>query len=211
MPASINIAIPILSLRVVGTVGAQAPIQRRPEKAAQTFLNGVPVQIDTGTGSVQACPAITSVATAVIFGFSAESASNLATTGVAQTLAQRGNPPNQAAAVFIPVGAWPNDGTVGVVQALTLNIFVGRLGNSSDGTLAVVALTDYGKIYGLTQDAGNLQWYVDKNITTTAAGACVQITDIGPAGSVPNAILDPVGTNNGRVGFVVTAAAQQIY
>jgi hypothetical protein len=211
MAASINIAIPIFSLRVVGTVGAQAPIRRIIEKASQTFLVGTPVQIDTGTGSVQACPAITSAATAVIAGMSCDYAANLATTGVPQTQNQRGNPPNQPSAVFTAVGAWPNDGTTGFIQALDQNIFVGRLGNSVTAATSVVLVTDLGKLYGLTQDAGNLYWYVDKGITTTAAGACVQITDIGGPGTVLNATLDPIGTLNGKVGFVVTAAAQQIY
>jgi hypothetical protein len=85
------------------------------------------------------------------------------------------------------------------------------LGNSTDGTLAVIAATDLGKIYGLTQDATTLEWYVDKAKATTAAGACVQITDIAGLGTVANSVLDPVGTLNGRVGFVVTAAAQQVY
>jgi hypothetical protein len=211
MAASINIAVPILSLRVIGTVGAQAPIRRIIEKASQTFLVGTPVQIDTGTGSVQACPAITSVATAVIAGFSADYGANLATTGVPQTQNQRGTPPNQPSAVFTAVGAWPNDGTTGFVQALDQNVFVGVFGNSSVAATATILVTDIGKIYGLTQDAGNLYWYVDKNITTTAAGACVQITDIAPLGTVLHSVLDPIGTLNGHVGFVVTAAAQQIY
>jgi hypothetical protein len=201
MAATAGVATPFLSLRVVGTVGAQAPIRRIIEKAAQTFLVGTPVQIDTGTGSLQACPAITGVSSAVIFGMSCDYAANLATTGVPQTLNQTGHPPNQPAAVFTPVGAWPNDGTTGAIQALDVNIFSGLLGHSGTASLATLALTDLGKIYGLTQDATTLYWYVDKNITTTAAGACVQITDL----------LSPAGTLNGRVGFVVLAAAQQMY
>ena len=129
MPATTGVATPILSLRVVGTVGAQAPIRRIIEKAAQTFLLGVPVQVDTATGSVQACPPITTPATALILGFSCDYGANLAVTGKARTQNQTGNPPNQPQAVFIPVGAWPNDGTTGVIQALPENVFVGKLGN----------------------------------------------------------------------------------
>jgi hypothetical protein len=200
MPATIGVATPILSLRVVGSVGAQAPIRRIIEKAAQTFLIGSPVQIDTATGAVQACPAITSAATAIIAGFSTENASNLATTGVAKTLTY-GSVQGQPLAQLIPVGAPPNDGTVGFLQALPENVFAGLLGNSNDGTLATLLATDITKIYGLAKDATTGEWYVDKNVTTTAAGACVQITDL----------MSPVGTLNGRVGFVVLAAAQQIY
>src|SRR5258707_974934 len=157
MPATIGVATPFVSLRVVGTVGAQAPIRRIIEKAGQTFLIGVPVQIDTTVGAIQACPAITSVATAVIFGMSTEPASNLSTTGVAHTITY-GSVQNQALAVLIPVGAPPNDGTVGALQALAEQIFSGLLGNSSDGTLATLAATDIGKIYGITQDATTLEW-----------------------------------------------------
>jgi hypothetical protein len=75
------------------------------------------------------------------------------------------------------------------------------LGNSTDGTLAVIAATDITKVYGLTKDAGTGQWYIDNGISTAAAGGCVQITDL----------VDPVGTLNGRLGFVVVAPAQQLY
>jgi hypothetical protein len=212
MAASAGIATPIVSLRVVGTVGAQAPIRRIIEKAGQTFLIGTPVQIDLTTGSVQACPAITSVATAVIAGFSTEPASNLATTGIAQTLTY-GSVQNQPGAVLIPVGAPPNDGTVGFLQALPENVFVGRLGNSVTAATSVVLATDMGAIFGLTKDATTLEWYIDKGITTLAAGACVQITDVAGINPAPvlNSSLDPIGTLNGREGFVVLAAAQQIY
>jgi hypothetical protein len=200
MAATTGVAIPFVSLRIVGSVGAIAPIRRIIEKAGQTFKSGTPVQIDIGTGAVQACPAITSVATAVIAGMSTEPASNLATTGVPQTLTY-GSVQNQPAAVLIPVGAPPNDGTVGFIQALPENVFKGLLGNSAVAATSTLLATDITKIYGLTQDAGTLNWYVDKNITTLAAGACVQITDL----------LSPIGTLNGAVGFVVLAAAQQIY
>ena len=108
---------------------------------------------------------------------------------------------NQPAAVLIPVGAPPNDGTVGFLQALPEQVLSGLLGNSTTAATSVLLATDIGKLYGLTKDATTLEWYVDKAKTTTAAGACVQITDL----------MSPVGTLNGRVGFVVTAAAQQIY
>jgi hypothetical protein len=201
MPATTGVATPILSLRVVGTVGANAPIRRLIEKAAQTFLLGVPVQVDTALGAVQAVGPITTPATAIIIGFSCDYGANLATTGKAQSQTQTGHPPNQPAAVFIPVGAWPNDGTTGFIQALPENVFVGKLGNSVDGTLATIQNTDVTKIYGLAKDAGTGQWYIDGGVTTAAAGACVQITEL----------VDKPGTLNGRLGFVVIAAAQQLY
>jgi hypothetical protein len=201
MPATSGVAVPFQSLRIVGTVGANAPIKRVIEKAAQTFALGVPVQIDTATGAIQACPAIVSAATALVYGVSCDYGANLATTGKPQTQNQQGRPPNQPQAVFIAVGAWPNDGKTGVIQALAENIFKGKLGSSVDDTLAVVANADLGKLYGVSQDPTTLNWFVDKSVSTAAAGGCVQITDL----------VDPVGTLHGYVGFVFVAAAQQVY
>jgi hypothetical protein len=200
MAASLNIAAPILPLKVLIGGTANAVQRRLPELAGQTFQLGVPVQVQTSSGYIQECPTITSVATAIIAGFSTEAANNLITSGVAKTLTQQGHPPFQNYAVFIPVGAWPNDGTMGLHQAVDSTVFIGVLGNSSTDTAATVTQTDLGAIFGLTKDAGNGFWYIDRNITTAAGGAVAQITDL----------LDPIGTLNGRVGFKVLHAACQL-
>jgi hypothetical protein len=200
MAATLNAAIPIKALKVLIGGTANAVTRRLLEKATQTFKFGVPVQIDAASGFIQECAAIVSAATALIAGFSQESANNLAASGVAKTLNQAGNPPNQPLAVFIPVGAWPNDGTMGVEQAIDATVFVGIEGGSVTDADGTIAQTHMGKIAGLTKDAGNGQWYVDLDITTVAGGACVQITDF----------IDPVGTLHGRVGFKVLHAAQQL-
>lgn len=202
MPATVSLARPILSRMVLGTGTAVAPERRLSEKAAQTFLQGVPVQVDVAgaTGFVIECPAMTSVATAKIAGMSVEGASNLTTSGVAKTLSLVQKPPNQPLANIIPIGAPPNDGTVGLVTADETNLFIGVLGNSSDNTLAIVAQTMIASIFGLTKDAGNGFWYVDQFKTTAATGACVEIVGLE----------SNVGVLNGLVRFRVTQAAQQL-
>jgi hypothetical protein len=200
MAASLNVAAPIWPLKVLIGGTANAVQRRLPELAAQTFQMGVPVQLQTTSGFIQECAAITSVATAIIAGFSTEPGNNLLNSGVAKTLTQQGHPPFQANAVFIPVGAWPNDGTMGLHQAVDSTVFIGVVGGSVNAGDGTIAQTDLGAIFGLTKDAGNAFWYIDKDITTAATGAVAQITDL----------LDPVGTVNGRVGFKVLHAACQL-
>jgi hypothetical protein len=198
MAATSSKALPIQVFKVLIGGTAQAVMRRLAEKATQTFLIGTPVQVDAATGFIQACAAIVSAATALIAGFSAEFGANLTTSGVAKTLTY-GSVQNQSAAVLIPVGAPPNDGTTGFNEAVDSTIFVGTKGGSINGSPAV-AQTDLGKIFGLTKDAGNNYWYIDADITTVAGGACVEITDL----------VDPIGTVNGRLGFKVLHAAQQL-
>jgi hypothetical protein len=206
--ASTGIATPIYPLKVLIGGTAQAVQRRLAEKAAQTFLIGTPVQVDVATGFLFAAPAITSAATALIAGFSAEPANNLSSSGVAKTLTY-GSVQNQASAVLIPVGAPPNDGTMGFHEAVDSTIFVGTLGNSATAANATTAQTNMGAIFGLTKDAGNNYWYIDNNITTVAGGACVQITDFIPTFTVPPN-LTGIGILNGLLGFKVLHAAQQL-
>lgn len=199
MAASINVSQPIYPLKVLIGGTAQAIMRRLAEKAAQTFKIGVPVQVEVATGFIIECAAIVSAATALIAGFASEFANNLVASGVAKTLTY-GAVQNQPLAVEIPIGAPPNDGTMGLHEAVDSTIFVGVLGDGATAALAITAQTDMGKLYGLTKDAGNGFWYIDHNIVLVANGACVQITDF----------VDPVGTLNGRLGFKVLHAAQQL-
>ena len=199
MPASSSVAQPISPYKVLIGGTAQAVMRRLLEKAAQTFLIGVPVQVEVATGFIIECAAITNAATALIAGFASEFANNLTTSGVAKTLTQ-GKVQNQSAAFPIPVGAWPNDGTMGLHEAVDSTIFIGVLGGSTTDADGTIAQTMLGAIMGLTKDAGNGFWYVDADKVTVATGACVQITDL----------IDPVGTLHGRVGFKVLHAAQQL-
>ena len=203
MAASLNTAQPIRNWKPPLAAGtALPPIRRMSEKSAQTGLLGTPCQVDVAgaSGFVIPCPVISSVATANIAGFTVEVFSNLVASGVAKILNTGQSVVNQSLAVVIPLGAPPNDGTIGFLLAGDEVTFVGILGNSSVAANAIVAQSDLTKIYGLTKDVGNNFWYIDNFITTAATGACVQIIEL----------IDPVGTLNGREGFKVTGAAQQI-
>lgn len=202
MPATISKAQPILVRQVETGSAGVAQQDAIFEKATQTFLQGTPVQIDVAgaTGFIIACPTITNVATAHIVGFSTQPGANLTTSGVARTQNLTQIPPNQPLAVITPIGAPPNDGMSYFSVASDDTLFVGIFGNSSDGTLAVLAQAQVGAIFGLTKDAGNNWWYVDGFITTLGTGACVEIKEL----------IDPIGTLNGRVSFRVIRAAQQL-
>jgi hypothetical protein len=199
MAASSGIAQPIKVWRVLGVGGAQPLMKRLLEKLTQTYLIGTPVQVEAATGFIIACAAITNVATAIIAGFSTEPGANLAASGTPKTLTY-GSVQNQASASLIPLGAPINDAPTGINVAADTTEFQGVYGDSATAANAVLAQVQVGAIFGLTKDAGNNYWYVDNNITTAAGGACVEIT----------ALIDPVGTLNGRVAFKVTKAAQQL-
>lgn len=201
MPATVGVATQITPYRVQLTGAGTQPTQRMLEKASQTFQQGTPVQIDVAgaSGFIIACPAMTNAATAVVQGIAQESASNLTTSGVAQTQNLTYKVPNQPAAVVTPIGAPPNDGTVGLYLAMDQTTFNGLLGNSTTDANAVLAQSMVDSLMGLTQDATTLFWYVDMIKNTVATGACVQIVSL----------IDPVGTLHGRVEFRFTKAAQQ--
>jgi hypothetical protein len=203
MAASSNIAIPFTVYRVHAVGSANAEVRRPLEKSAQTFLQGTPVQIDAATGFLQACPAITNAATAIIAGMSEEYGSNLTTSGTAKAITSyaAGSVPNQPNAVVIANAGPPNDGTCGVCMAQDINEFQGVFGHGTTDANATIAQADLGAIYGLTKDLGNNFWYIDKNKTTVATGACVVIT----------LLIDAVATLHGKVGFKVLRAAQQLF
>lgn len=202
MPATTGKAQPIIVRQVLTGSAGVAQQKAIFEKATQTFLQGTPVQVDVAgaTGFVIACPAMTSVATAHIAGFSTQPGANLTTSGTPKTQNLTQVPPNQTLAVITPIGAPPNDGLAYMSVASDDSEFLGIFGDSSDNTLAVLAQALITGIFGLFKDPGNSWWYVDNHVITLATGACVEIT----------ALVDPVGTLNGRVKFRVLRAAQQL-
>jgi hypothetical protein len=215
MPASANIALPIIPRHILGSSDANPQERRLGEKSGQTFLSGTPIQVDVAgaTGYVIACPAMTSVATAIIAGFAVEPAHNLGTSGQGSGPGGTaggityGSVQNQPNAKLITDAGPIIDGTIGMAVAVDTTLFVGVLGNGSDGTLAVTAITMLATLMGLTKDATNSYWYVDGNKTATNTGACVEIVGfVDPVGVG----LNGVGTLNGRVLFRVTKAAQQL-
>src|SRR3954462_12443093 len=121
MAASSNVATPIRHYQTQFNSSSVAQLRRMLEKATQTFNQGVPVQVEVASGFLIECAAIVSVATAIIAGMSTESGNNLTTSGTAKTLTTSFKVPNQASAVVIPIGAPPNDGTLGLVVASDTN------------------------------------------------------------------------------------------
>lgn len=199
MAATAGVAIPIKSWKVLNAGTSNPTMRRLPEKAGQTFLIGTPVRVEAASGFLIANPAIVSVATAIVAGIAAEFGHNLAASGVGASLTY-GSVQNQSAAVLIPVGAPLSDGQCGLTVATDENIFIGLLGGSVTDADGTTAQTDVGAIFGLTKDATTNYWYVDKDITTTAGGACVEVVEL----------IDAVGVLHGKVGFRFTHAAQQM-
>lgn len=139
------------------TVSGNSPATRRLlEEATQSFLLGVPVQMDTATGGIQEWDGAT--ITRGIAGISKEAGSSLTTTGVAKQVTF-GSVPNQSAAVNIARPPF-NDGKVGVEIANDDNIFFAQVGPAQ-----TVADTDVGKYYGMTKDTDN-HFFVDKTKAT---------------------------------------------
>lgn len=197
MAASTGIATQILHWRTLSPTG-MADIRNNAEAATQSFLQGTPVQLSGGF--LQACATITNAATALIAGFSTVAGASLTTSGVPKTQNLTQAVPNQPNAVITPIGAPPNDGTSQYVLAEDSQSFIGTVGDSSTAANATLAANQVGTLMGLTKDAGNNFWYVDHFITAVGSGACLEIL----------ALIDPVGTLNGRVEFKVTHAAAQL-
>lgn len=162
-----------------GTVsGNQFRMTRLNEDAAQTFLQGTPLQINNATGALKAWDGVT--VSAGIAGIAKEFGANLTTAGVPLGTNQ---PPAGPSAVgpgggitFGSVQNEPgainlsrpyfNDGKTGAILAITDNVFYGQVGPAQ-----VVASTDIGKQYGMTKDADG-HWFVDKT-KVGAAAVCV--------------------------------------
>lgn len=186
--------IPIGVRRVAGVNAAFPDANRYFEAITQTFKVGVPVQFSGGY--VQECATIDDASpTDMILGFSMEPGSNLATVRVPKTLTTGQTPPNQSSAVIIPIGAPPNDAMVGVVLATdNVEFFAATVVGHA------LAATDVGSQFGLTKDGGTGQWYVDTAKTAVGDGACVIVTEL----------IDPIGTDGGRVAFRVSNNRQQL-
>lgn len=179
------------------------------EAASQTYLDGVPVQIN-GSGYIQEWDGTTvslgiaGVATAP--GNNLGSAGKGAPTQPFGSVGQGanltfGSVPNQSSAVNIPTGAPLVDGRVNMyLPAPGETWFEAQIDNSAAGAYAT-ALIQQGTEYGLTKDATG-HWYVDLNKTTVGTNTVVLVRQLNP--------LDPVGTNGGRVWFVFLVGAAQL-
>ena len=190
-------------IKAIRTVsGNQPEIRRLPEEAAQTFLDGTPVQINNVDGGVQAWDGVT--IPQGIAGVSKESASNLAVTGTVPSMFGAGaigavstvgvvsakNVQNQPLARTIYRGSPYNDTRVGFEVAVSDTVFYGQVGPNQ-----TPVPSDVSKLYGLTKDTDG-HWYVDR--TKTGNSAVLTIVK-----------LDPIDVLRG-VHFQFNQAAQQL-
>ena len=144
------------------TSGSQPAFRRLAERAAQTFLQGVPVSIGVDGYLTEWNGASM---TGAIAGVSAEPARNRTTSGVAQVLSTLGiSVANQANAVNITLPMF-DDGMLNIADAVDDTVFFGEVGPSQLSSSAVI-----GKNYGMTKDTDG-SWYVD--LTKVAANTVV--------------------------------------
>lgn len=205
---NLTVHVPIIPLI---TVSGNTPATNAfNEAAAQTFLAGVPVQLDAN-GNCKKWDGATY--NAGLLGISNQMGSNLATAGAGAPapFSQIGPPgaiqtwgsvPNQPSAINISEGTPITDGRTLVNEANSDTIFEGMVDNSNGAVAADYTPTqaDIGKFFGLTFDVTGYA-YVDLGKTTQGANTCVQMTRISPVtGAIPNA----------RVQFVFAKAAQQL-
>jgi hypothetical protein len=211
MAANLTVHTPMLP---IGTISGNTPETRGiPEKAAQTFLSGVPVQLNAGF--VQKWDGTTY--TAGLLGISNYAASNLPSNGYGAptgfgpitgigALNTYGNVPNQPNAVNIPYGSPAVDGRTLVVMAGSDSIFEGQCDNSVGAVAADYTPTQamVGTYRGLTFDTGGT-CYVDLGKSTSGTNTCVQITRLSPEDMTPAG----VSIVNGRVQFIFQKGAIQ--
>jgi hypothetical protein len=182
------------------------PIGYQVEEAGQTFVYGVPLQISTVDGGVMIWDGAT--LTRNIIGFSAEPASNLASTGAGapvgfspvtgpgSVIGNYSANPNQSLAVITPPMVPTSDGFVRYYIGSAPTVFVAKLGTTGVPTATTNQLVT--TLAGLTKDASSSFWYVD-----TAKTNAVQIVALDPR--------DPVGTVGGHVFFVLLNSVSSIF
>lgn len=195
-------------LQVLEKAGTTPYTSAIAEAAGQTFAFGTPVQLN-GSGYVQAWDGTTVTAgilgVAESFGLNLGSAGSGAPTppfgqitgvGAIQTY---GSVPNEPNASNIALATPISDGRTLFMLPNQDNVFQALFDNSAGNVSAdwTPVQSDIGVKYGLTKDAANPYWYVDKN--KTGANAVVQIEGL-PNGSYANA----------PVNFVFLTAAVQM-
>lgn len=192
-----------MPIRAVKTFSGNSPATRSiEEKATQTFLDGVPVQINAGY--VQEWDGAT-LANGIC-GFSKTGGLNLATDGKGApapygvvgppgTSVTYGSVSGQPLAVNIPPGAPMSDGRTIMELAIDDNVFVGQIDHSGAGAYASLQ-SMIGQKAGLTKDATG-HWYVDLN---KANAVIIQGFDKTQA----------LGTNGAMCYFTVLDTVQQL-
>jgi hypothetical protein len=207
MPANLSTHLPILQVQEKANTTPFTTAQ--PEAAGQTFLSGVPVQLN-GAGFVQEWDGAT--VAAGILGVSESFGLNLGSAGKGApampfgqitgtgSISTYGSVPNQPSAVNIALGSPISDGRTLYMEPNQDNIFEAVFDNSAGAVAADYTPTqaDMGVKYGMTKDANGL-WYVDKN--KTAGNSILQIVGVNPIDGF---------TVNARVRFVFNVAAIQV-
>lgn len=205
MPANLTTHLPIL--QVQNKANTTPYTSSQPEAAGQTFLTGVPVQLN-GSGYVQQWDGTT--VSAGILGVAESFGLNLAIAGagapvppfggITGTIAIQtyGSVVNQPLGVNIALGTPVSDGRTLYMEPNQDNIFQALFDNATGSVSAdyTPVQASIGLTYGLTKDA-NGYWYVDKS--KTGGSAVVQIIAL-PLGSYVNA----------PVNFVFLTAAIQV-
>lgn len=165
----------------------------KQEKASQTFVNGVPVQLNAGV--VQEWDGAT--VAAGILGVSLEDAHNLASDGLGApgafspvgfpgTGTTFGSVPNQPSAVNIPLGAPFVIGEIVFAYSVRTTIFRGQT-DKNTGAATTPTKANIGSLFGMTKDASG-HWYVDFAKVTVGTNTVVQMVDLDPIdGSIANA------------------------
>ena len=205
--AGANLTTHLPIIQVINKANTTPFTSSQPEAAGQTFLSGVPVQLN-GSGYVQQWDGTT--VAAGILGVSESFGLNLGIAGagapvppfggVTGNIATQtyGSVVNQPLGVNIALGTPVSDGRTLYMEPNQDNIFQALFDNLT-GTVAAdytPVQASIGLTYGMTKDA-NGYWYVDKS--KTGGSAVVQIVGL-PLGSYVNA----------PVNFVFLTAAIQV-
>ena len=205
--AGANLTTHLPIIQVINKANTTPFTSSQPEAAGQTFLSGVPVQLN-GSGYVQQWDGTT--VAAGILGVSESFGLNLGIAGAGApvppfggvtgniAIQTYGSVVNQPLGVNIALGTPVSDGRTLYMEPNQDNIFQALFDNLT-GTVAAdytPTQASIGLTYGMTKDA-NGYWYVDKS--KTGGSAVVQIVGL-PLGSYVNA----------PVNFVFLTAAIQV-
>lgn len=197
-----------LPLVPVGTIsGNQEFMKEIPEKAGQTYLFGVPAQLNAGF--VQEWDGAT-VAAGVV-GVTKTIGANLAGNGTGApgafgsvaapgAVATFGKVQGQTAAVNIAHGTPVSTGRATLALATEDTIFEAQIDHNAAGAYASVQ-SQLGSVFGMTKDATG-HWYIDLAKVTKGTNTVVTIVGFDP--------IDAIGTNGARLYFAFQQAAIQL-
>jgi hypothetical protein len=181
MAANLGDHIPIVAVKTIS--GNQPQILSYKEKASQTFLNGVPVQLASGVLQEWDGTTVAAGSNLGSDGLGAPGAfTNVGFPGTGTTF---GKVPFQASAVNIPRGAPMSDGRMLSYVANSDNLFLGQVDNNT-GANYTLLIADIGTQFGMTKDTAG-HWYIDRAKVTVGVNTVVQIVDTFLDGLVANA------------------------